>query len=796
MNNSELSLLERLKLLIEKDPNADEVSRTIKKMENSPAYLIPYEAIGTHIKNCTNIINQISYAKYLLRINQKEKSLKLFEKILKTSPDNIISWYYIIKIYSSIGAKKKAESKIKEALLKSKRHPSISTLKNQSEKNNKLIHECIAFNEPSKLANLIKITHNKNRPEENAYILFAKAKLEHLKNNNKSALNYIFNAIEIIPTEYRFWTLASRISHYNDDIEVAYNAAIEATTLDLNNTTLNTLLITSSKLNTYFIFDQLIESYLIKKPNDTTALKTKSQRYRLANNEKLAIQTLKKAYDIDSKNTEIVKELALTTYQAQDYESSINFFNILKKLANQKPFDIDTNLYYLVNASLLNDWNLVDELLPQCLNHIDEINQISSITAAFHTLSLTDSVDIHLALAKKTAKTKLSDKPIELTERGKFYKNHKKIRIGFLSGDIGEHIVSRILLRALEKANKNILETYIYSYRASDESQLYNDIREMTIFTDISTILDRDAALKIQKDEIDILIDLTLYTSNSRSNIMSYRPAPIQLHHIGYPSTSGSYTTYDFTILDSYLISESTKSKFTELIISRSRKNKIYSPELKSNMDIYKENAGLPKDKFILASFNEPYKITRHMFELWCDILKNNTNTILLMYVRNESQKVNISKFIKEKKISSERVIFAPRVNYEEHKARIKASDLILDTFPYGNHSSALSALKLGTPIISYRGESVASRYSSMYLSRAGLDELICDTDESFINTASKYINDITFRNRCLHKLASNENCYSSEQTQIFTNFDIYETIYERFKSLPYHIAKQNFTIP
>ena len=795
MNNSELSLLERLKLLIAKDPNGDEVSKIIKKIENSPAHLIPFEAIGSHIKNCTNIINQISYAKYLLRINQKEKSLKLFEKTLKTSPDNIISWYYIIKIYSSMGAKKKAESKIKEALLKSKRHPSISILKNQSEKNNKLIYECIAFNEPSKLANLIKITNNKNRPEENAYILFAKAKLEHLKNNNKSALNYIFNAIEIIPTEYRFWTLASRISLYNDDVEVAYNAAIEAITLDLNNTTLNTLLITASKLNTYFIFDQLIESYLRKKPNDITALKTKSQRFRLVNNKKLAIQTLKNAYDIDSRNTEIVKELALTTYQAQDYEASINFFNNLKKISNQNPFDIDSNLYYLVNASLLNDWNLVDELLPQCLNHIDEINQISSITAAFHALSLTDSVDIHLTLAKKTARTKLSDKPIELTERGKVYKNHKKIRIGFLSGDIGEHIVSRILLIALEKANKNIFESYIYSYRASDESQLYNDIRDMAVLTDISTFLDRDAALKIQKDEIDILIDLTLYTSNSRSNIMTYRPAPIQLHHIGYPSTSGSYTTYDFTILDDYLISESTKSKFTESIISRPRKNKISSLESKANIDRHKEKAGLPKNKFILASFNEPYKITRHMFDLWCEILKNNTNTILWIYIRNESQKLNISKAIREKKISSERVIFAPRVNYEEHKTRIKASDLILDTFPYGNHSSAYYALNLGTPIISYKGESVASRYSSMYLSRAGLDELICETDKSFIKTASKYINDISFRNNCLLKIAPEKNKNLKGQTKNFSYFDIYQILYERFKSLPYHKAKQSFTI-
>ncbi|PJE68875.1 UDP-N-acetylglucosamine-peptide N-acetylglucosaminyltransferase, partial [Candidatus Shapirobacteria bacterium CG10_big_fil_rev_8_21_14_0_10_38_14] len=44
----------------------------------------------------------------------------------------------------------------------------------------------------------------------------------------------------------------------------------------------------------------------------------------------------------------------------------------------------------------------------------------------------------------------------------------------------------------------------------------------------------------INKDEIDILIDLKGHTKDNRLEILALRPAPIQVSYLGFPGTIGA----------------------------------------------------------------------------------------------------------------------------------------------------------------------------------------------------------------------------------------------------------------
>ena len=69
-------------------------------------------------------------------------------------------------------------------------------------------------------------------------------------------------------------------------------------------------------------------------------------------------------------------------------------------------------------------------------------------------------------------------------------------------------------------------------------------------FTDLTGIDDAAAAARIHADGIDILIDLTGYTSqNPRTRILAFQPGPIQVNFLGYPGTMGA-DFIDYIIVD------------------------------------------------------------------------------------------------------------------------------------------------------------------------------------------------------------------------------------------------------
>jgi predicted O-linked N-acetylglucosamine transferase (SPINDLY family) len=67
---------------------------------------------------------------------------------------------------------------------------------------------------------------------------------------------------------------------------------------------------------------------------------------------------------------------------------------------------------------------------------------------------------------------------------------------------------------------------------------------------------------------------------------------------------------------------------------------------------------------------------------------------------------------------------------------RLQLADLFLDTAPYNAHTTAAEALWAGVPVISRRGRSFAARVGASVLRAAGLPELICEDDASYLERA------------------------------------------------------------
>lgn len=782
--------------LYEKNKSNESAKKIIALCENSLYPDIPQKIINIHDLDKNQVESYLSIGKYFLRTGNYKSAIKVFSEATSTFKENAVAWSYFIKSLNRNGAKTQAQNKLNEALKKTKRHPAIINLKTPFATSNRYANECLKTLEITKLNALKEKKPSSNDLVDLAYYHYASAQYFNLTSNPSLALSNILISLEVVPSEYSFWCLLARILLSMDESNNAFTAATEAFTLEPNNYTLDHLLLTSNKTRNFHLVEHQIKELLEKKPKSTELINLFAKKQHLNQEYENAIKTLETSLSIKKDNPETLHQIGLLYFEIKQYEKA--FLNLRKLFEKNSNYLNKTNtlLYSILSACFLNEWDFIDHNLGRLFSTLEKSTKLDNIAAAFFIMSLTDDFKTHAHVANLTSKTVAPIKHEVLTERFKIYPNHEKIRIGYLSGDIGTHIVSELFLRKLRYLNTDIFTPYVYSYRKGDISKNRIEVQELSQFYDIKDMSDREAAAMISSHEIDILIDLTVYTSSSRSNIMSYRPAPIQMHEIGFSSTSGASEVYDYMLVNKQLLCDDNIDYYAESLVLYENTESSYLRKHTFDNKISKLSYNLPEDKFILASFNEPFKITKHIFNLWCQILQRNEDTVLWIYVPDEYRRNNILREASKNNISENRLVFTDNVPLDIHQQRLHLADLLLDTFPYGNHSSAKFSLESGTPIIAYQGKSQASRISSLHLKRVGLECLIAQNDEDFVDVASRYIHDSTFRNSCLSTL---EYVLNNAPDLTQTTYSLYqkalESIYNRFKENPSIEAKQTFEI-
>jgi len=91
-----------------------------------------------------------------------------------------------------------------------------------------------------------------------------------------------------------------------------------------------------------------------------------------------------------------------------------------------------------------------------------------------------------------------------------------------------------------------------------------------------------------------------------------------------------------------------------------------------------------------------------------------------------------LRRYAEENGVARDRLIFAPRLELEQHLARQRCGDLFLDHFVCGAHTTASDALRVGLPLLTLKGTTFASRVAASLLNTAAMPELICDTKEAY----------------------------------------------------------------
>jgi predicted O-linked N-acetylglucosamine transferase (SPINDLY family) len=307
-----------------------------------------------------------------------------------------------------------------------------------------------------------------------------------------------------------------------------------------------------------------------------------------------------------------------------------------------------------------------------------------------------------------------------------------RIRVGYASSDICRHATSYLLAELLERHDRNRFEVTLYSYGRGDGSDIGDRVRSAPEhFVDAHEMSARHLAQKIRADEIDILVDLKGYTKDSRPDLMAYRAAPVQAAYLGFPGTSGA-EFIDYIVGDPFVTPMDHESWYSEKIAqvaSCYQCNDGVRPLPKvANRDAH----GLPRNALVLCAFNQAYKISPEVFDVWCRILKRLPDAVLWLNTLNDQAVPRLRVEAARRGLEPNRLIFAPTLPQAAHLDRIGCADLFLDTWPCNAHTTASDALWAGLPLVTYSGRTFASRVAGSLLHAIDMPDTVCDSVEAY----------------------------------------------------------------
>jgi predicted O-linked N-acetylglucosamine transferase (SPINDLY family) len=318
-----------------------------------------------------------------------------------------------------------------------------------------------------------------------------------------------------------------------------------------------------------------------------------------------------------------------------------------------------------------------------------------------------------------------------------------KIRIGYVSSDFNLHVVSHFILPILRNHDLNRFELYLYI----NLEEIHEYYRNIPAFKRI--ILNADdyvVAELIQKDAIDILIDLNGNTLNNRLGVFAYNPAPIQMTYLGHPSST-FMKSIQYKIVDSitnpldsiqYHTEELVRMKGCFLLYEH---NIQYSPPITHRLSNRRE--------IVFGSFNKESKNSEYILEIWGRILREVENSKIKIKLDSfDNAEARLAYYAEKMNVSPDRIIILTKLHDKAYMELFVDVDILLDTSPYSGTTTTCHSLYNSLPIITlYNKDYHCHNVSASLLIHTGLERMVAKSPDEYVEIAKYMVANIDWFN-------------------------------------------------
>jgi protein O-GlcNAc transferase len=358
----------------------------------------------------------------------------------------------------------------------------------------------------------------------------------------------------------------------------------------------------------------------------------------------------------------------------------------------------------------------------------------------------------------------------------------RKIKIGYLSSDLRNHVVTKFLYDIIKTHNREKFEIYLY-YNFKVDDHLAQEYKKLPIiWTVVYTMTDDETANKINEHKIDILIDLNGHTSGNRLGVFARKPAPVQITYLGYPNTTG-LKEMDYRITDAITNSPDSIQKNSEKLLYLPcfihYNPTIYNPSKGGFVEI--QTRTVVNEFPVFAVINRPAKNSKKYFETCSKILKKLPNSKILIKVNSIcDQSYIIDGMLSNLKITKDRLIIVEYVREnDDYYDLFNKVDILLDTFPYSGTTTTCDSLYMSTPVITLYNKNMHAHSvsSSIIKNIDGVNNIDGNIDGSVENTGNiQKISDIL--------VANNIDEYVEKAVNLATNKELLSRLKGELRSL------------
>jgi len=307
-----------------------------------------------------------------------------------------------------------------------------------------------------------------------------------------------------------------------------------------------------------------------------------------------------------------------------------------------------------------------------------------------------------------------------------------RLRIAYLSSDLYDHATTHLIVEALELHDRGRFEIVGFDYSLNRRSGYRSRVlKAFDRVIPVGGLSDAAAAHRIAAEGIAIAVDLKGWTTRARPQILAHRPAPVRAQWLGYPGSMGA-PWIDYAIVDRVVAPDA--GEWTEALVMV-RLPHCYQPNDRNRIIgaiPTREACGLPEAALVCCCFNQPFKITPAVFELWMDLLRAVPDAVLWLKDDNRWATAALKEHAGAAGIEPGRLVFAPTLPLSAHLARLSLADLALDCAPCGSHTTASDALWAGVPQIACLGNTFAARVSASLVTAVGLPDLVVRSLEEY----------------------------------------------------------------
>jgi predicted O-linked N-acetylglucosamine transferase (SPINDLY family) len=512
----------------------------------------------------------------------------------------------------------------------------------------------------------------------------------------------------------------------------------------------------------------------------------------------IAVQVLEECLKLDSKNLRVLQSLCSSYDKAGNYLGS---FEAAKKMLENSNNTVERLLSsYLMTESFIqnNGWvdscKYVEEYKSLMEKAIKENSENIEGTVKFSLVGIPQLLSYiqDNPCENNWFQSKLSDlfhrslTPYKLPTHSLIQiEKSRPLRIGYIAHTFRVHSVGWLSRWLFHHHNNENFQTVIYFVNQNSDNAFSNIWfkDKASSYKDLK-INPQKIAIQIQKDEIDILVDLDSVTSNMTCMVMALKPAPVQVTWLG--KDASGIPSIDYFIADPYVLPENAQDYYQETIW---RLPQTYIAVDGFEMDVptlRRDHLDIPSDAIVYFTAQNGLKRHPDTVRLQMKVIKEVGNAYLLVKGRSNETAVQqlFIQLAEEEGINPDRLRFLSMDSNEYiHRANLQMADVILDTFPYNGATTTLEALWVGIPLVTKVGQQFAARNSYAFLMNVGVTEGIAWTDEEYVEWGIRLGCDDALRQQVAWKLRQSRQTSPLWNAKQFTRDmeDAYQQMWTRY---------------